>query len=105
MSVESDADRAAFFNTAEYAETATFSLLAGVASTAAPKGVFDERFHSVKLSGDMSVDSTDPAFTCAAADVPGVKQGDTVSIRGITYNVVDPQPDGTGLIVLILSKG
>jgi len=48
------------------------------------------------------VESKAPAFECAAADVVGVAHGDTVTISSDSYKVRGIQPDGTGLVKLIM---
>lgn len=50
------------------------------------------------------VQDSAPMFQCAAADVSGVEKGDTITIAGTLYEVVEPQPDGTGVIVLVLHE-
>jgi len=43
-----------------------------------------------------------PVFDCATADVVSVEIGDTAVIGGVTYTIVYPQPDGTGMTRLVL---
>lgn len=51
------------------------------------------------------VESTDPAITVQASEVPGVAHGDQVSLRSVAYTVCGVDPDSTGaLVVLQLEK-
>jgi hypothetical protein len=85
-------DFSAFFNADEHATTATY-LAASVI------GIFEDLFVAVN-----GVESTRPTFLCPVADVPSVAHGSTITINAIDYTVVGHQPDGTGLILLILEE-
>ena len=85
-------DLSAFFNDNEMATTAYFG-----ASTIF--GILDSRFLEV-----FGVESLKPVFICAAEDVTAVQHGDTLAINEINYRVVGSQPDGTGLMDLILER-
>ncbi len=52
------------------------------------------------------VESTAPAITVAAVDVPGVNHNDlfTDTETAIVYKVAGIQPDGTGLTLLVLTR-
>lgn len=50
------------------------------------------------------VGGTDPQFTLPAADVPAAVFGATLVIPQGTYQVRESIPDGTGLVVLLLTK-
>lgn len=50
----------------------------------------------------LGVESSGPRFSCAAADVPGVDHGDTLTIDAVAYTVRGVQPDGAGWVTLIL---
>lgn len=49
-----------------------------------------------------SIASSKPEATCRAADVSDARQGDRITIEGVTYKVVLPMPDATGITVLSL---
>jgi hypothetical protein len=87
----------------DFGVTATFSTLGGVASTATVTGIFDNAYAVATVEDGLEVESRHPALTCPVADVAGVVQGDSLSIAGTTYSVVDPMPDGTGMVTLLLS--
>ncbi len=52
---------------------------------------------------DAEVEASVPRATCRELDVAGVAHGDMLQVRGVTYSVAEVHPDGTGLVVLILS--
>lgn len=68
------------------------------------KGIFDNAYFLQEI-GDVDIDNTQPRLTCVMADVAKVKKEDTVEIEGALYDVTkDPQPDGTGMCVVVLSR-
>lgn len=50
------------------------------------------------------VELTAPQAMVQAADVPNVQRGDTLTINAVVYQIIGIQPDGTGLLTLILSE-
>ena len=62
-------------------------------------GIFD-----VPTAEAFGMLGTDPTFTCAAADVPGIAAGQAVTINAVAYTVTAVRPDGTGVTVLTLDK-
>jgi len=101
MAVESDTDRAAFFDTDEFGVAASVTIDGGGAETV--NGVFDNEYVGV-LDGEAStpVESTRPVFTVATDDVTGIGHGDSVVISGTTYTVRGVEPDGTGVTRLVM---
>lgn len=89
-------DMSPFFNTAEFASDAS---LAGLPV----RGIFDKDYEGgdVGLSG---MASTQPGFTLASASVPAGVTGLVLVHAGVSYTVVEHQPDGTGVSVLILER-
>lgn len=79
-----------FFDTDDFAVTAT--ILGSSVS-----GILREEFIQVDF-----VESKRPVFECIAADVTGIVHGDTVVISSTTYKVRGIQPDGTGIVKLVL---
>lgn len=93
MSIETDVDRAVFFDTDDFGVEATINGLP-------VDGIFDDAYEDV-----LNVGSSDPAFTCRTSDVSSVVEADPVIIGGVTYKVAgQPQPDGTGVTVLPLEE-
>lgn len=100
MSVESAADRLAFFDTDEHAADAAFAPAAGASRTV--PGIFDNEYVTVFDGQDASVESSGPAFICRTVDIPGAAHGDTLTLSGVAYIIRGVQPDGTGITTLRL---
>lgn len=66
-------------------------------------GIFDEQYVDV-LVGTIPVVGVKPTFQAASSDLVGVAAGDHVVVRATNYEVVTPQPDGSGSTMLILEK-
>ncbi len=90
-----------YFDTDDFAVAASWTPNGGEATTV--NGVFDGEYFD-DVGGSVGIESSQPRFTCAAADVPAVAQGDAIVISGTTYEIVNVQPDGTGEVVLILEE-
>ena len=67
------------------------------------RGIYTAR-HAAAAGGDWpGVATAAPAFTVPASDLPaGAGQGDAVTIDGRAWRAADLQPDGTGLVRVIL---
>ena len=86
---------AAFFQLADFAVNAT---LAGLPV----RGIFDADYQLQDMASGIM--STAPVLTLASANVPANVVGASVVVGGVTYKVVEPMPDGTGVTVLRLRK-
>lgn len=62
-------------------------------------GTFDNEFVSVGM-----VESQAPVFQCRESDIGSVSHGMTVVSDSVNYKIRGLQPDGTGMIKLILEK-
>ena len=83
-------DLTVFFEETEFAHEATVNGTTVM-------GVFDrEYFESLDIQGFA------PVFTCAAADVADVVDGGEYYIDGRTYLQTRQEPDGTGVVAVIL---
>lgn len=98
MGIETAEDRAVFFDVAEHAVEATYD-------GGTIKGIFQAAFLPIDVGGYQQIEGTAPRFTCAEADVPAADHGKTLTIDGVTYRITGTEPDGTGLVTLILQKG
>ena len=63
-------------------------------------GMFDNAYHAGDIGIGMA--STQPAFTTLTANVVGEAVGQLLVIHGTSYYVAAPEPDGTGMILLLL---
>jgi len=97
-----DEDLGAFFDTDDFGTAATW-FAGGTGSGAEVLGIFSNGFASPSM-GPLAAADSEITFRCAAADVPGVARGDTLRVDGTTYRLVEPRPDGTGLVVLVLKR-
>lgn len=86
-------DFSPFMSIYEFASNAT---LGGVPV----QGLFDNQYNAFDMGGDVAGSS--PVFTLPTASVPGVVVGLALVVNSTTYQVVNHEPDGTGLSVLRL---
>lgn len=66
-------------------------------------GIFDDEYRGVNLQGG-DIRTTSPQVLCKVADVEDVSLGALITINSKNYTVIERQPDGTGLITLILTE-
>ncbi|WP_430415826.1 head-tail joining protein [Marinobacter adhaerens] len=67
-------------------------------------GIFDDPYLNAQI-GEYEMDSSRPRFMGKLADLKDAKRGDTITIDGITYDVLTPaQSDGTGMASLDLAE-
>jgi len=101
MAIESDTERAIFFDTDDFAKSATFAdVSAGTSSIV--KGIFDKE--SVEQSvGEAGLIEEVPFFTCKSSDVSDATFNDTFVIDTVTYYIKEILPDGTGVTKFTLS--
>ena len=89
---------AEFMSTDDFAVEVIYTPDGG--SAVALTGIFDNEHYDVP-GGEVTVTGSQPRFTYEAEDIAAAA-GDTLEHEGVTYTVVDVQPDGTGVNVLIL---
>ncbi len=98
MSLETAQDLLNFFDT----DTHGISASVTIDGTATSISVILNKEYFAIAGESVDVDGTQPVVTCRSSDVAGIDTSDTIAISGITYNIVNIQPDGTGMTVLIL---
>lgn len=86
-----------------HADTPGYQVAAvvfGGTATVSVGGLFDDAW------GDALslVTGTRPSLLVTDASIPGLAQGDLVTVAGTVYAVAELQPDGTGLTRLVLSE-
>lgn len=106
MPVESAADRLTFVSVDDFGVNAAYSQNDALEVTI--PGIFD-RQHLAIEAGDGAVTGFAVTFTCRADDLAQLPfqralQGDWLTIDGERWMVVEPQPDGTGMVMLLLRK-
>ena len=98
--LESDADRASFFDDAEVGEIRGVEI----------NGQFDERTEFVEGVGPVPLQTTNPVFFCRTIDLPAdVAEDEPISIErqdGTVFSgtVVTNEPDGFGMTTLTLQS-
>jgi hypothetical protein len=87
MPIESDSDRLMML------EVMGESILY---DGSAINAIFDAEYYTVQ-DGEFETESSTPGIMCRTSDVPTAKHGDVVVRAGVTYDVVNVKPDGTGM--------
>ena len=64
--------------------------------------IFDREAEITDIGEMVQVGGVAASARIATSDVPDIQQGDQMQVRGATYNVIDPEPDGTGMTILRL---
>jgi hypothetical protein len=95
-------DLDAIFDTDEHVQTVTY-IRQGYASAQIPV-IFDNEFSVAQTVGETEMGIPAPQALCKASDVPNASVGDRLAVAGTNYYVQEVRPDGTGLVLLILSK-
>lgn len=104
---------AAFRNLEQRVNRAVMGRLvnATVIIGSAEVAVISDSPYATASVGDFGMAASAPAITVAAADAASVKPGDLIKIAQpgapgtyVDWRVAELQPDGTGLIVLILER-
>jgi hypothetical protein len=100
MAVETDLERAVFFEVDDFGTTAIYTPDGGESVTI--QGIFDNNHEEVDAGGGVPFSIRGPQYHARTADVPQADEGDTLEIGGIVYTVRVVMPDGTGLTMLQL---
>lgn len=68
-------------------------------------GIFMAAHEAVDVSTETPVSTVQPVLEVRTKDLPdGVEESDSVEVRGLSYVVADVQPDGYGILKLLLHK-
>lgn len=68
------------------------------------EAVFDNDFARTDIPDGGKIMGSDPSFTAHDRDVIGLKKNDALLISGSLWYAKEPQPDGTGITRVFLSK-
>ena len=98
MALETAQDLENFFDTETHGTSATVTIN----GTGSSINVIINKEYFAIAGESVDVDGTQPVVTCRSSDVSGIDTDDTITIDSVTYNIVNIQPDGTGVTVLIL---
>jgi hypothetical protein len=102
MAVETATELAVFFETNDFAVTATYTPFGGSASSVS--GIFDKEYLELDSGGSVAFAINQPRFVCATSFVANAAEGDSLAVSGKTYKVVVVQDDGTGTTTLVLEE-
>jgi hypothetical protein len=92
-------DLSVFFNVGEFADEVLV-----VASSRKFPAIFDEQFFDPE-TGEAYLEGAKPYLTCKVSDLGAdLVKGKAVEVKGIRYTVLQPQPEGTGTAMVLLSK-
>jgi len=104
MAIESAADRLVFLSVDDFGVTASYTPVAGGASTDVP-GIFDKEYFEIEAGAEVGVAGTQPRFVCRTEDLSGGGSfGDALVIGTVTYKARVVRPDGTGMTALYLEE-
>lgn len=70
-------------------------------------GIFDETYEAVDPSTGAVISSTQPRVQLMRSYLPtgwDTDEGARIEVRGETFRVVDPQPDGEGTVMVYLHR-
>jgi len=67
------------------------------------KVIFFNEYEAVALFG-AEIESRNPHILVKESDFSGITHDSTITIGGVAYKVKSPQPDGTGVMLIELSK-
>tara|TARA_R100000697_G_scaffold72682_1_gene85040 strand:+ start:1740 stop:2042 length:303 start_codon:yes stop_codon:yes gene_type:complete len=98
MALETAQDLLNFFDTDAHGATATVSINGSASSISV---IINKEYFAI-AGESVDVDGTQPVVTCRSSDVTNIDTADTIAIDGTTFNIVNIQPDGTGITTLIL---
>lgn len=87
-----------------YTEPGVDGAYAGISDPVTIVGVFENAYLATQGIGEAGVGTSTSAITVLTSDVVDVRRGDTITVGTTMYYIVDPQPNGDGLTVLILSR-
>jgi len=78
----------------------------GGVQTPLPDAVFDENYQTVDPETGAAIISDAPMIGVMRSDLPGGawKEGDTVTVRGVTYRAVEAQKDSENHAKIILHR-
>ena len=66
-------------------------------------GIFDGP-HTIQNPETLEAESSTPQLWLPAYEVDGIKNDDSFEINGVDYKVLSVEPDGTGVLVIQLTK-
>jgi len=95
--IESDDDRLLYVHTVDFGES-------WIAPTGTLKATFDNDY--IESAGEVDVETRTPSLLCRERDAAALdlKKGDALARSGVQYLIRRLEPDGLGMLRLILEK-
>lgn len=78
-----------------------FAVAATLAAAAIPSGVIFDNAYREALDGHV-VEGTMPTVLAVASEIPSVEHGQSLVVNATTYTVRGIEPDGVGMVRLML---
>ena len=85
-----------FFNNEEFAVDVLYKA-------ATIQGIFDDEFVT-SVAGEYGVESSVPQVLVKTSDVPTPIPDELMTINSVVYKILNGNPDGTGLTVILLTR-
>ena len=102
MGIETEVERAIFFDIEGFGSTATYTPSGG--SPVSVNGIYEDDYEQIDAGGSFGVAGSSPMFQCSTSDVANAAEGDSLVVGGVTYIVRVVMEDGTGVTMLQLEK-
>lgn len=67
------------------------------------KGIFHNEYEAIALFAG-EIESKNPFVEVKESDFSAITHADTVTINSVVYKITAKEPDGTGMMILRLSK-
>ena len=96
-----DEDLGAFFDLADFADLAVVEPADGAPSFEV-KGIFDAP-QVVAQARDVRAVVDKPTLMCSSVDGAKIKREDRLTVKGRSFDVLEVEPDGTGVSTVILA--
>lgn len=74
-----------------------FAVNATTSGAATIPGIFQKDYFESDPGGGVNIESTTPVFRAETSTATGVTHGDTLTINAVVYEVVEIQPDESGI--------
>lgn len=91
-----------FLDDEDFADEVTITPADGGPSRAF-LAIFDSSFVDA-ATGDMHLEANQPRLTCKQSDADALVRGDLATVKGKTYTVMQVQPDGTGMAMVLMAE-
>jgi hypothetical protein len=92
-------DFSAFFNADGFGDDFIYTPKVGAAISAV--GIFDDAYYA-EQGGEVAVAGSQPRIQYESAKIPDPVYGESITVKGKDYKIIEIQPDGTGTTTILL---